>query len=441
MHVVTTADGAGHPGRGRAARRAAAPRCARPRSSGSGRPAPRPSSRWSSPARGPAGCRAGGTPGSPTRRWPTPSARRRRRAWSVAAVLVATALPRRHPARLQGRPHRGRALGRAGAGRRPGATGREGAGDRRQRDARPGDRARAGRPRRRGDGAAAPPGRAGLPRGARRHRRPRRSSAGRGRARTPWCTWPPRSTWSGRWADYRARQRRGHPHRGRGLPRGRVARLVHVSSPSVAHAGRRWSAPAPGRADPKPPAGTTPGPRRWPSTTRWPPTPPGWRCWRSGRTWSGARRHPAGRPVVERARAGRLPLIGSGAALIDTTYVDNAVDALVAAVDACGRARRGTGGVQRRAAAGRRDPGPGVPRGRGARAAPAGAVPGRGWRGRRGAWRRLGGWPAAATTRRSPGSWPSSSPPRTGSTSARPGGAGLGAGVSLDEGFERLAKW
>jgi nucleoside-diphosphate-sugar epimerase len=40
--------------------------------------------------------------------------------------------------------------------------------------------------------------------------------------------------------------------------------------------------------------------------------------------------------IVERARAGRLPVIGSGAALIDTTYVDNAVDALVAALDACG---------------------------------------------------------------------------------------------------------
>jgi len=41
-------------------------------------------------------------------------------------------------------------------------------------------------------------------------------------------------------------------------------------------------------------------------------------------------------PVVERARAGRLPLIGAGAALIDTTYIDNAVDALLAAVRACG---------------------------------------------------------------------------------------------------------
>ncbi|MDQ3424286.1 MAG: NAD-dependent epimerase/dehydratase family protein [Actinomycetota bacterium] len=38
--------------------------------------------------------------------------------------------------------------------------------------------------------------------------------------------------------------------------------------------------------------------------------------------------------VVSRARAGKLPIIGSGGALIDTTYVDNAVDALVAAVDA-----------------------------------------------------------------------------------------------------------
>ena len=37
--------------------------------------------------------------------------------------------------------------------------------------------------------------------------------------------------------------------------------------------------------------------------------------------------------IVERARAGRLALVGSGAALIDTTYVDNAADAIVAALD------------------------------------------------------------------------------------------------------------
>ncbi len=43
--------------------------------------------------------------------------------------------------------------------------------------------------------------------------------------------------------------------------------------------------------------------------------------------------------VVDRARRGRLVLIGSGAALIDTTYVVNAVDALLAALDRCVEAR------------------------------------------------------------------------------------------------------
>ncbi|MGI8613280.1 MAG: NAD-dependent epimerase/dehydratase family protein [Nocardioidaceae bacterium] len=40
--------------------------------------------------------------------------------------------------------------------------------------------------------------------------------------------------------------------------------------------------------------------------------------------------------IVARARAGRLPVIGSGVALIDTTYVDNAATALAAAVTAGG---------------------------------------------------------------------------------------------------------
>jgi nucleoside-diphosphate-sugar epimerase len=42
-------------------------------------------------------------------------------------------------------------------------------------------------------------------------------------------------------------------------------------------------------------------------------------------------------PVVARARARRLPVIGRGAALIDTTYIDNAAEATIAALDACGR--------------------------------------------------------------------------------------------------------
>lgn len=38
--------------------------------------------------------------------------------------------------------------------------------------------------------------------------------------------------------------------------------------------------------------------------------------------------------IVERARAGRLALVGGGRALVDTLYIDNAVSALVAGLDA-----------------------------------------------------------------------------------------------------------
>ena len=39
--------------------------------------------------------------------------------------------------------------------------------------------------------------------------------------------------------------------------------------------------------------------------------------------------------IVSRARAGRLFLVDHGYALIDTTYIDNAADALIAALDTC----------------------------------------------------------------------------------------------------------
>jgi 2-alkyl-3-oxoalkanoate reductase len=40
--------------------------------------------------------------------------------------------------------------------------------------------------------------------------------------------------------------------------------------------------------------------------------------------------------IVDRAASGRLALVGGGRALVDTTYIDNAVDALVAALDVVG---------------------------------------------------------------------------------------------------------
>ncbi|MGO1575860.1 NAD-dependent epimerase/dehydratase family protein [Agrococcus casei] len=41
--------------------------------------------------------------------------------------------------------------------------------------------------------------------------------------------------------------------------------------------------------------------------------------------------------IIERSRQGRMPILGSGAALVDTLYVTNAVDAIVAALDAVTR--------------------------------------------------------------------------------------------------------
>ncbi len=38
--------------------------------------------------------------------------------------------------------------------------------------------------------------------------------------------------------------------------------------------------------------------------------------------------------IIDRAQSGRMPLIGSGLALVDTTWVDNAADALIAALNA-----------------------------------------------------------------------------------------------------------
>jgi nucleoside-diphosphate-sugar epimerase len=113
-----------------------------------------------------------------------------------------------------------------------------------------------------------------------------------------------------------------------------VSRLVHVSSPSVAHTGHALVGVGAEPADPDRARGAY------------------------ARTKAAAERLALGandgqlavaaiRPhlvwgrgdtqlidrVVARAKTGRLVLVGSGAALVDTTYVGNAAEALVAALD------------------------------------------------------------------------------------------------------------
>jgi nucleoside-diphosphate-sugar epimerase len=113
-----------------------------------------------------------------------------------------------------------------------------------------------------------------------------------------------------------------------------VGRLVHVSSPSVAHAGAALVGVGAGPADPAGARGNYSRSKAVAELDALAADCPSLGVlvvrphlvWGPGDTQLVAR-------IVERARAGRLPLIGSGAALIDTTYVDNGASALVAAVD------------------------------------------------------------------------------------------------------------
>lgn len=148
---------------------------------------------------------------------------------------------------------------------------------------------------------------------------------------------------SGPWSDYERINIDGTRNVVDACRRAGVARLVHVSSPSVAHAGRSLVGAPAGPADP----GAARGPYA--------------RSKAVGEQLALAANGPelavvAVRPhlvwgpgdqqlvarIVARARQRRLVLVGSGAALVDSTYVGNAVDALLAALDrgpsAAGRA-------------------------------------------------------------------------------------------------------
>jgi nucleoside-diphosphate-sugar epimerase len=141
---------------------------------------------------------------------------------------------------------------------------------------------------------------------------------------------------TGRWAEYARANIEGTRTVVEACRRAGVRRLVHVSSPSVAHGGAALVGVGAGPADPERARG---------------------HYSRSKAVAEGAalaadsaalavlvvRPHLVWGPgdtqlverVVSRARRHLVPILGSGAALIDTTYIDNAVDALVAAVDSC----------------------------------------------------------------------------------------------------------
>jgi nucleoside-diphosphate-sugar epimerase len=113
-----------------------------------------------------------------------------------------------------------------------------------------------------------------------------------------------------------------------------VGRLVHVSSPSVAHTGRSIAGEGAGPADPEHARGHYARSKAAAEVLALAADSPGLRVTavRPHLVWGPGDTQLVGR-LVARARAGRLPVIGPGTALVDTTYVDNAAEALVAALD------------------------------------------------------------------------------------------------------------
>ena len=113
-----------------------------------------------------------------------------------------------------------------------------------------------------------------------------------------------------------------------------VTRFVHISSPSVAHHGTSLAGEGAGPAAPDRARGhyarskaiaeelVLGGAGRGMAVV----------ALRPHLVWGPGDTQLIGR-IVERAEQGRLALIGHGAALIDTTYLDNAVEAIVAALD------------------------------------------------------------------------------------------------------------
>jgi nucleoside-diphosphate-sugar epimerase len=141
----------------------------------------------------------------------------------------------------------------------------------------------------------------------------------------------------GRWAEYRRANVEGTRAVVAACRAAGVGRLVQVSSPSVAHAGAALAGVGAEPADPAGARGHYSRSKALAEQEALAADSPALAVLavRPHLVWGPGDTQLVGR-IVERARAGRLPLLGSGAALIDTTYVDNAAAALVAAADACG---------------------------------------------------------------------------------------------------------
>jgi nucleoside-diphosphate-sugar epimerase len=141
---------------------------------------------------------------------------------------------------------------------------------------------------------------------------------------------------TGAWADYERANISGTQAVVDACRRTGASRLVEVSSPSVAHQGASLVGAGAGPADPERARGPYARSKARAEQIALAADSDGLAVlairphlvWGPGDTQLVAR-------IVRRAQRGRLPLMGAGAALVDSTYVTNAVDALVAALDHC----------------------------------------------------------------------------------------------------------
>jgi len=139
---------------------------------------------------------------------------------------------------------------------------------------------------------------------------------------------------TGRWSDFQHANVDGTTRLAEAAQAAGVRRFVQVSSPSVAHRGAALVGVGADPADPQRARGHYARSKAIAELAVLAADRPGFAVvairphlvWGPGDTQLVAR-------IVERARSGRLALIGPGAALIDTTYLSNAADALVAALD------------------------------------------------------------------------------------------------------------
>jgi len=113
-----------------------------------------------------------------------------------------------------------------------------------------------------------------------------------------------------------------------------VGRFVQVSSPSVAHAGHSLVGEPATPADPQRARGHYSRSKATAELQALAADADGFSvvAVRPHLVWGPGDEQLVGR-IVERARTGRLALVAGGRALVDTTYIDNAVSALVAALD------------------------------------------------------------------------------------------------------------